>query len=53
MFLELEYNNEFRRAYFETLKYRMAFGSLELEGYNGDLAHINQSLKIYNQLQVP
>ena len=36
--------------YFDTLKYRLAYGSLELEGINGDLADANQSMKIYNQL---
>ena len=51
MFLELEYDNEFKRSYFEMLKYRLAYGSLELEGYSDDLANINQAMKIYNQLQ--
>ena len=51
MFFELEYDNEFKRAYFEMLKYRLAYGSLELEGYNDDLANIKQSMQIYNQLQ--
>lgn len=50
MFLELEGKNTFKDNYFEMLKYRLAFGSLELEGIDGDLADINQSIKIYNQL---
>lgn len=48
MFLELEGKNTFKDNYFEMLKYRLAFGSLELEGIDGDLADINQSIKIYN-----
>lgn len=51
MFLELkDVNNEFRKRYFETLKYRLAFGSLELEEMNDNLAEVSQTLKIYNQL---
>ena len=52
MFLELEGKNTFKDNYFEMLKYRLAFGSLELEGIDGDLADINQSIKIYNQLNI-
>ena len=51
MFLELEYNNAFKKCYFDMLKYRLAFGSLELEGYSENLANIRQSMQIYNQLQ--
>ena len=50
MFLELKNENEFKRNYFDTLKYRLAYGSLELEGLSGDLAEITQSMKIFNQL---
>ena len=51
MFLELKNkNSKYRQMYFDTLKYRLAYGSLELEGIDGDLADANQSMKIYNQL---
>lgn len=50
MFLELESDNAYKKSYFEMLKYRLAYGSLELEGIDDDLAEINQSIKIYNQL---
>ncbi len=51
MFLELKSDNEFKTSYFETLKYRLAFASLELEGISDDLANTRQSIKIFNQLQ--
>lgn len=50
MFLELKEENDYKKAYFEMLKYRLAYGSLELEGMSDDLAEIKQSMKIYNQL---
>ena len=51
MFLELKTNSNFKQNYFETLKYRLAYGSLELEGeMSGDLASTTQSIKIFNQL---
>ena len=51
MFLELGTNSTFKQNYFEMLKYRLAYGSLELEGeMNGDLASPTQSIKIFNQL---
>ena len=50
MFLELQKETEFKRVYFDVLKYRLSFGSLELEGINGDLAEVTQSMKIFNQL---
>lgn len=50
MFLELKKENTFKKNYFDTLKYRLAYGSLELEGITGDLAEITQSMKIFNQL---
>lgn len=51
MFLEIK-NKEsnYRKQYFDMLKYRLAYGSLELEGEEGDLADTTQSLKIYNTL---
>ena len=51
MFIELK-NKEsnYRKRYFDMLKYRLAYGSLELEGIEGDLADAIQSMKIYNQL---
>lgn len=52
MFLELkEEDNEFRKSHFNILIYRLAFASLELEGIDGDLASVNQTDKIYNQLE--
>lgn len=52
MFLELK-NKEsnYRKRYFDMLKYRLAYGSLELEGIEGDLADAIQSMKISNQLE--
>ena len=52
MFLELKKENTFKKNYFDTLKYRLAYGSLELEGITGDLAEVTQSMKIYNQFNV-
>lgn len=51
MFLELQSNHEFKKTYFEMLKYRLAYGSLELEGIKDDLSNLRQSLQIFNQLQ--
>ena len=51
MFLELKTNNAFRKNYFDILKYRLAYGSLELEGIDENLANVRQSMQIYNQLQ--
>ena len=51
MFLELQNKDgNYRKRYFDMLKYRLAYGSLELEGIEGDLADEIQSLKISNQL---
>ena len=50
MFLEFKNDNDYKKAYFEMLKYRLAYASLELEGIDDDLSTINQSMKIYNQL---
>ena len=51
MFVELkDKNSNYRKRYFDMLKYRLAYGSLELEGIEGDLADAIQSIKIYNQL---
>lgn len=50
MFLELKSDNDYKEAYFEMLKYRLAYASLELEGIDDDLATTDQSWKIYNQL---
>lgn len=50
MFLELKSDGSFKKRYFEMLKYRLAYGSLELEGIEDDLASIKQSMKIFNQL---
>ena len=50
MLLELRNEGNFRKKYFEMLKYRLAYGSLELEGINGDLASAKQAMKILNQL---
>lgn len=51
MFLELrDKNSTYRKEYFNMLKYRLAYGSLEVEGIEGDLADTSQSFKIYNQL---
>ena len=51
MFIEFkDKNNNYRRRYFDMLKYRLAYGSLELEGIEGDLADSIQSMKIDNQL---
>ena len=50
MFLELRNDNEYKKTYFDALKYRLAYGSLEVEGIEGDLADATQSMKIYNQL---
>ena len=51
MFLELKNkDSNYRKRYFDMLKYRLAYGSLELEGIEGDLADAIQSEKIYNQL---
>ena len=51
MFIELESDNEFKRRYFEMLKYRLAFSSLELEEIKDNIANFHQSMQIYNQLQ--
>ena len=51
MFLELQSNHVFRKNYFDMLKYRLAYGSLQLEGIDDDVANINQSMQIFNQLQ--
>ena len=52
VFLELkDKNNNYRKEYFDMLKYRLAYGSLEIEGIDGDLADIKQSMKIHNQLR--
>ena len=50
MFLELKNENGFKRNYFDTLKYRLAYASLEIEGIDDDLAKLTQSMKIFNQL---
>ncbi len=50
MFLEFKNEGTFKRKYFEMLKYRLAYGSLELEGITDDLASARQALKILNQL---
>ena len=51
MFFELKNkDSNYRKRYFDMLKYRLAYGSLELEGIEGDLADALQSMKIYNQL---
>ena len=47
MFIELkDEKNNYRKQYFDMLKYRLAYGSLELEGEEGDLADTMQSIKI-------
>lgn len=52
MFLELKSkHSNFRKRYFDMLKYRLAYGSLEIEGIEGDLADAIQSMKISNQLE--
>ena len=51
MFVELKTDSKFKKDYFEMLKYRLAYASLELEGISDDLADIRQSMKILNQLQ--
>lgn len=43
-------NEDFKKIYFDVLKYRMSYGSLELEDINDDLAGVNQSVKIFNTL---
>ena len=50
MLFELEQENLYKQAYFEALKYRLAYGSLELEGIDDDLADARQTIKIFNQL---
>ncbi len=50
MIFELENENQYKKAYFEALKYRLAYGSLEIEGIEDDLANANQTIKIFNQL---
>ncbi len=50
MFFDLAKEINFKNAYFDMLKYRLAYASLELEGISDDLADIKQSIKIYNQL---
>lgn len=50
MFLELRTENEFKKRYFDMLKYRLAYSSLSLEGIEGNLASPEQAIKIYNQL---
>lgn len=50
MFFELSNNSNFKKTYFDTLKYRLSFASLELEGISDDLADTSQSVKIFNQL---
>lgn len=51
MLEELKKNPSFRKKYFEVLKYRLSYGSLEIEGIDEDLAEVNQSVKIFNMLQ--
>ncbi len=50
MIEQLKENSEFRKKYFEVLKYRLSFGNLELEGIDDDLAEVNQSAKIFNMI---
>ena len=50
MLLELKSEGNFRKKYFEMLKYRLAYGSLELEGIDDDLASAKQAMNILNQL---
>jgi len=42
---------EFKKVYFDVVKYRLTRGSLELEGEDSDYAHAIHSIKIYNQLE--
>lgn len=51
MFDKLKKYPEFKKQYLDTLKYRFAFGSLELEGINDDLANTFQVMEIFNQLE--
>ncbi len=50
MLLELKTEGNFRKKYFEMLKYRLTYGSLELEGIDDDLASAKQAMNILNQL---
>lgn len=52
MLEQLKKYEEFRERYFETLKFRFAFASLDMEEITtGDYADPVQAMKIYNQLE--
>lgn len=50
MYNRLKGNKEFREKYFDVLKYRLSYSSLEIEGIDEDLAEVNQSMKIYSMI---
>ena len=51
MLFEPNVDHEFRKVYFDVVKYRLTRGSLELEGMDDDYHHAMHSIKIYNQLE--
>ena len=51
MFIELKKKGTFKNEYFDLLKYRLAYSSLEIEGIDDNLASAKQSLKINQQLE--
>ena len=51
MLFEMEQDANFKRIYFDVVKYRLTRGSLELEGMDDDYAHAVHSIKVYNQLE--
>ena len=44
-------DSDFRKIYFDVVKYKLTRGSLELEGLDEDYAQAVHSVKVYNQLE--
>lgn len=51
MLFEMEQDPNFKKVYFDVVKYRLTRGSLELEGMDNDYSHAIHSIKVYNQLE--
>lgn len=51
MLFDIEHDSNFKKVYFDVVKYRLTRGSLELEGLDDDYQQALHSIKIYNQLE--
>lgn len=51
MLFDIETDSNFKKVYFDVVKFRLTRGSLELEGMDDDYHQALHSIKIYNQLE--